>query len=74
LTPDYFLRRFYYDTALSASPHCFASLLTVTDTSHILSDELHWRQAFVEELGALGPEMGLSRATTRITAWMSVCD
>lgn len=34
--PDHYLRRFYYDTALSASPHCFASLLTVTDTSHVL--------------------------------------
>ncbi len=34
--PDHFLRRFYYDTALSASPHCFASLLTVTDCSHIV--------------------------------------
>jgi 6-methylsalicylate decarboxylase len=32
----YFLNRFYYDTALAASPHCFSSLLTVTDTSHIL--------------------------------------
>jgi 6-methylsalicylate decarboxylase len=34
--PDHYLRRFYYDTALSASPHCFASLLTVADTSHVL--------------------------------------
>ena len=34
--PDHFLRRFYYDTALSASPHCFSSLLTVTDCSHIV--------------------------------------
>ena len=34
--PDYFLRRFYYDTALSASPHCFSSLLTITDCSHIV--------------------------------------
>lgn len=34
--PDHFLRRFYYDTALAASPHAFASLLTVADTSHIL--------------------------------------
>lgn len=34
--PDYFLRQFYYDTALSASPHCFSSLLTVTDCSHIV--------------------------------------
>ncbi|OLT22919.1 hypothetical protein BJF78_32865 [Pseudonocardia sp. CNS-139] len=34
--PDHFLGRFYYDTALAASPHAFASLLTVADTSHIL--------------------------------------
>jgi 6-methylsalicylate decarboxylase len=34
--PDYFLSRFYYDTALAASPHCFSSLLTVTDSSHVL--------------------------------------
>lgn len=34
--PDHYLRRFYYDTALSASPHTFASLLTVTDSSHIV--------------------------------------
>ncbi len=34
--PDYFLGRFYYDTALSASPHCFSSLLTITDCSHIV--------------------------------------
>jgi len=33
---DYFLRQFYYDTALSASPHAFASLLTLVDTSHVL--------------------------------------
>lgn len=32
--PDYFLGRFYYGTALSASPHCFSSLLTITDCSH----------------------------------------
>jgi DNA-binding transcriptional regulator GbsR (MarR family) len=36
--------------------------------------EPDWRSEFVDELGALGPEMGLSRATTRITAWMMVCD
>lgn len=36
--------------------------------------ESNWQETFVEELGALGPEMGLSRATTRITAWMMVCD
>jgi predicted TIM-barrel fold metal-dependent hydrolase len=34
--PDHFLSRFYYDTALSASPHCFSSLLTITDSAHIL--------------------------------------
>ncbi|WP_214414684.1 amidohydrolase family protein [Sphaerisporangium fuscum] len=34
--PDHFLGNFYYDTALSASPHAFASLLTVADSSHIL--------------------------------------
>lgn len=34
--PDHFLGRFYYDTALSASPHAFASLLTVADTTHVL--------------------------------------
>lgn len=33
---DYFLSRFYYDTALSASPHAFTSLLTLVDTAHIL--------------------------------------
>jgi len=34
--PDHFLSRFYYDTALSASPHCFSSLLTITACSHIV--------------------------------------
>jgi hypothetical protein len=34
--PDHFLGRFYYDTALAASPHAFASLLTVADTGHIV--------------------------------------
>jgi hypothetical protein len=33
-----------------------------------------WQDAFVEELGALGPELGLPRAMMRITAWMMVCD
>jgi predicted TIM-barrel fold metal-dependent hydrolase len=33
--PDHYLSRFYYDTALAASPHAFASLLTVADTAHI---------------------------------------
>src|ERR1700737_1369219 len=36
--------------------------------------EPNWQGTFVEELGALGPEMGLPRATMRITAWMMVCD
>jgi DNA-binding MarR family transcriptional regulator len=36
--------------------------------------EADWRDAFVEELGALGPEIGLPRAMMRITAWMMVCD
>ncbi len=36
--------------------------------------ESGWQDAFVEELGALGPELGLPRATMRITAWMMVCD
>jgi 6-methylsalicylate decarboxylase len=34
--PDFYLGKFYYDTALSASPHAFASLLTVVDSSRIL--------------------------------------
>jgi len=34
--PDFYLKQFYYDTALSASPHAFASLLTLVDSSHIL--------------------------------------
>ncbi|MET3304472.1 amidohydrolase family protein [Bradyrhizobium diazoefficiens] len=34
--PDFYLGKFYYDTALSASPHAFASLLTIVDSSHIL--------------------------------------
>ena len=34
--PDFYLKRFYYDAALSASPHVFASLLTVVDSSRIL--------------------------------------
>jgi hypothetical protein len=33
-----------------------------------------WQDAFVEELGALGPEIGLPRGMMRITAWMMVCD
>lgn len=33
-----------------------------------------WQDAFVEELGALGPEIGLPRAMMRITAGMMVCD
>ncbi|TNC29202.1 amidohydrolase family protein [Amycolatopsis alkalitolerans] len=34
--PDHFLGTFHYDTALSASPHCFASLTTLVDSSHIV--------------------------------------
>lgn len=34
--PDHYLSGFYYDTALAASPHTFASLLTVVDSSHIV--------------------------------------
>src|SRR6266481_4316754 len=34
--PGFYLKKFYYDTALSASPHAFASLLTVVDSSQIL--------------------------------------
>jgi predicted TIM-barrel fold metal-dependent hydrolase len=33
---DFYLKRFYYDTALSASPHAFASLLTLVDSSKIV--------------------------------------
>jgi hypothetical protein len=33
-----------------------------------------WQDAFVEELGALGPEIGFPRAMMRVTAWMMVCD
>jgi hypothetical protein len=36
--------------------------------------EAGWQDAFVEELGALGPEIGLPRTMMRITAWMMVCD
>lgn len=34
--PDSYLRKFYYDTALSASPHAFASLQTLVDSSKIV--------------------------------------
>lgn len=34
--PDFYLKKFYYDTALSASPHAFASLLTLVDSSKIV--------------------------------------
>jgi predicted TIM-barrel fold metal-dependent hydrolase len=34
--PLYFLKRFFYDTALSASPHVWGSLLTVAAPSQIL--------------------------------------
>jgi hypothetical protein len=33
-----------------------------------------WPSSFVEELGALGPEVGIPRAMMRVTAWMMVCD
>jgi hypothetical protein len=36
-------------------------------------DAPDWRQAFVAELGALGPEIGFPPAMMRITAWMVVC-
>jgi hypothetical protein len=32
-----------------------------------------WPSSFVEELGALGPEVGIPRAMMRVTAWMMVC-
>jgi predicted TIM-barrel fold metal-dependent hydrolase len=35
-SPDSFLKKFYYDTALSASPHAFASLQTLADSSRIV--------------------------------------
>jgi hypothetical protein len=38
------------------------------------SGKSNWQATFVDELGALAPEIGLSRATMRITAWMMVCD
>lgn len=34
--PDFYLKRFYYDTALSASPHAFKSLQTLVDSSKIV--------------------------------------
>ncbi len=34
--PDVYLKNFYYDTALSASPHAFASLQTLVDSSQIV--------------------------------------
>lgn len=34
--PDFYLKRFYYDAALSASPHAFASLQTLVDSSKIV--------------------------------------
>jgi DNA-binding transcriptional regulator GbsR (MarR family) len=33
-----------------------------------------WPSSFVEELGALGPEVGIPRAMMRVTAWMMACD
>ena len=34
--PDPYLRRFYYDTDLSASPHASASLRTLVDSSRVV--------------------------------------
>jgi 6-methylsalicylate decarboxylase len=34
--PDFYLKTFYYDMALSASPHALSSLLTLDDSSRIL--------------------------------------
>lgn len=34
--PDFYLKKFYYDTALSASPHALASLQTLVDSSKIV--------------------------------------
>jgi hypothetical protein len=33
-----------------------------------------WPGSFVEELGALGPEVGIPRAMMRVMAWMMVCE
>jgi hypothetical protein len=32
-----------------------------------------WPESFVEDLGALGPEVGIPRSMMRVTAWMIVC-
>ena len=47
--PDFYLKRFYYETALSASPHAFASLQTLVDSSKILfgSDNVFATEAAV---------------------------
>jgi 6-methylsalicylate decarboxylase len=34
--PDFYLKKLYYDTALSASPHAFASLQTLVESSHVV--------------------------------------
>ena len=34
--PDFYLKKFHYDTALSVSPHAFSSLQTLVDTSKIV--------------------------------------
>jgi predicted TIM-barrel fold metal-dependent hydrolase len=34
--PVFYLKKFYYDAALSASPHVFASLLSLVESSRIL--------------------------------------
>jgi predicted TIM-barrel fold metal-dependent hydrolase len=33
---EYYLKKFYYDTALSATPYAFSSLQNLVDTSHIV--------------------------------------
>lgn len=47
--PDYYLKKFYYDTAVSASPHTFASLQTIVDSSKIVfgSDYIFGTEAAV---------------------------
>jgi len=34
--PDFYLKKFYYDTALSASPHVFSSLKTLVESSQVV--------------------------------------
>jgi predicted TIM-barrel fold metal-dependent hydrolase len=46
---DYYLKKFYCDTALSASPHAFAPLQTLVDSSRIVfgTDYIFATQAIV---------------------------